>query len=171
MSTLSPPSAENSYWVNHVNLLRESFYYFVGQDLIREAFPLTDLGDGSDVTIARAVFYAPFVILSHNTEADPIFTYGNQAALNLFEMTWEELTALPSRLSAERPNQEDRSRLLEAVKTQGYISHYQGIRISKTGKRFMVDNATVWNLQTRDLRYCGQAAAFAVPDPIPNLNP
>jgi len=171
LSPPSQPSAENLYWVDHVNLLRESFAYFVGQDLIREAFPLEDLGDGSDVAIARALFYAPFVILSHNTDADPRFTYGNQAALNLFEMTWEELTALPSRLSAESPNQEDRSRLLEAVRTQGYIAHYRGIRISKTGKRFWVDNATVWNLQDRNLRYCGQAAAFAVPDPLQSLTP
>jgi len=157
------PSPENSYWVHHVNLLRRSFQHFVGQDLIREAFPLPDMGDGSDLTIARALFEAPFVVLSHNTDPDPVFTYGNRSALMLFEMTWDELTALPSRLSAEPPNQDDRSRLLEAVRTQGYIDDYQGIRISKTGKRFRVNQAIVWNLQDPDLGYCGQAAAFPIP--------
>lgn len=166
MSILPLPSAENDFLVNHINLLRRSFQHFVRQDLIRDAFPLPDgeSSDASDVTIARAIFYAPFVLLSHNAAADPIFTYGNQAALHLFEMTWEELTTLPSRLSAEPPNREERSRLLQTVSTQGYISDYRGIRISKTGKRFAIEQVTVWNLQDEDGHYCGQAAAYRPPD-------
>jgi hypothetical protein len=163
MPSLPLPSPENAFLVNHINLLRSSFQHFVGRDLIREAFPLPDLGDGSEQTIARGIFYAPFVVLSHDAAADPIFTYGNQAALDLFEMTWAELTTLPSRLSAEPPNQAERSRLLQTVTTQGYISDYRGIRISKTGKRFAIENVTVWNLQTEEGQYCGQAAAYRLP--------
>jgi hypothetical protein len=33
--------------------------------------------------LAEALFHAPFVIVSHGTQADPILNYGNQAALQL----------------------------------------------------------------------------------------
>ena len=51
---------------------------------------------------------APFGVLAHNTAADPVFVYGNRAAQRRFEYTWEELTALPSRLSAEAPERSER---------------------------------------------------------------
>jgi hypothetical protein len=82
------------------------------------------------------VFEAPFVVVSHGTEADPVLNYGNAAALALWEMSWEELTRTPSRLTAEAPNREERAKLLEAVTRRGFIDDYSGVRISKTGRRF-----------------------------------
>ena len=52
----------------------------------------------------------------------------------------------PSRLTAEAPNREERARLLAAVTTRGFIDDYSGIRISNTGRRFRIAQATVWNL-------------------------
>ncbi len=52
---------------------------------------------------AKALFFAPFVVASHGTEADPIYNYGNQVLLDLWERGWDDLTKTPSRLSAE-PN-------------------------------------------------------------------
>ena len=75
-------------------------------------------------------------------------------------MTWEELTRTPSRLTAEAPNREERARLLEAVTRNGFIDNYSGVRISKTGRRFRIDRATVWNLLTPAGQPCGQAAMF-----------
>lgn len=40
---------------------------------------------------ARRLFEAPFVVVSHNAAADPILTYGNRAALPLWETNWESL--------------------------------------------------------------------------------
>ena len=110
--------------------------------------------------LAAGIFAAPFVLVSHGTEADPILNYGNQAALNLWEMTWEELTRTPSRLTAEALNRAERARLLDAVTRHGYIDDYSGVRISRTGRRFRIARATVWNLLTADGRPCGQAATF-----------
>ena len=53
-------------------------------------------------------------------EADPVLNYGNRAALALWEMSWEELTRTPSRLTAEAPNREERAKLLEAVTQRGF---------------------------------------------------
>ena len=35
-----------------------------------------------------------------------------------------------------------------------------GVRISKTGKRFKIDQAIIWNISDAHGRYCGQAATF-----------
>ena len=101
---------------------------------------------------------ASFVVVSHGLEADPVFNYGNQAALNLFEMNWDEFTKLPSRLSAEAIEREARARLLVRVMLNGYVDDYSGVRISAKGKRFMVKNATIWNLTDETGAYYGQAA-------------
>ena len=87
--------------------------------------------------------------------------YGNATALSLWEMTWEELTATPSRLTAEAPNREERARLLAAVTKNGFIDDYSGIRISQTGRRFRIQQATVWNLLGPDDKHYGQAAMFS----------
>ena len=50
--------------------------------------------------------------------------------------------------------------LLAAVTACGFIDDYSGVRISKTGRRFKIARATVWNLLTEDGRPGGQAAMF-----------
>ena len=112
------------------------------------------------VEIAEKLFHAPFVIVSHGTETDPILNYGNLTALSLWEMSWDEFTRTPSRLTAEAPNREERARLLAAVTQRGFIDNYSGVRISKTGRRFHIKQATVWNLLTENNEPCGQAAMF-----------
>jgi hypothetical protein len=117
-------------------------------------------GVSSPVELAQKVFEAPFVIVSHGVEADPVLNYGNGAALTLWEMSWAELTRTPSRLTAEAPGREERARLLETVTRRGFIDDYSGVRISKTGRRFRISQATVWNLLSEDGKPRGQAAMF-----------
>ncbi len=75
-------------------------------------------------------------------------------------MTWEAFTALPSPLSAEPVAREERARLLARVTRDGYIDDYSGVRIAHSGKRFLIEGATVWNLMDEAGNYCGQAAMF-----------
>jgi MEKHLA domain len=103
---------------------------------------------------------ASFCVLAHNTDPDPIFIYGNRTAQKCFEYTWEELTSLRSRLSAEEPNREERQRLLELVQRQGFATGYRGLRIAKSGRRFWIENVTVWQLLDRAGTLHGQAAAY-----------
>ena len=109
---------------------------------------------------AKALFEAPFVVVSHGTEPDPLLNYGNRAALTLWEMSWEELIQTPSRLTAEPVSREERARLLSLVTQKGFIADYRGIRISKTGRRFRIEKAIVWNLMDEQGYYAGQAASF-----------
>jgi hypothetical protein len=144
---------DNGYLADHVELLRRSLRHWTGRDLVASGLAPPEA--------ARQVYEAPFVVLSHSADADPVLTYGNRAALALFDLTWDELTRMPSRLTAEVPDREERARLLARVDTMGYIDDYAGIRVSRTGRRFRIEGATVWNLVDADGRCCGQAATFA----------
>ena len=101
-------------------------------------------------------------MVSHGTEDDPVFNYGNRAALARFAMAWEEFTRLPSRESAEPVHRDERRRLLDRVARDGFIDDYEGVRITATGERFVVRGAVVWNVVDAEGVLRGQAATFAV---------
>ena len=107
-----------------------------------------------------SMWNAPCAIVAHGTEDDPVFFYGNKLALQLFEMSFAEFSRLPSRLSAEPEGLAARVVLMEKVTRQGFIDGYSGMRIASSGKRFMITNATVWNLVDEAGVYHGQAATF-----------
>jgi hypothetical protein len=138
--------------IAHSQILAHSLKRWTGRELLPGNCPMAEL--------AEKLFHAPFVLVSHGVEADPVLNYGNAAALALWEMSWAELTRTPSRLTAEAPNREERARLLATVTARGFIDDYSGVRISKTGRRFKISRATVWNLLTEDGRRSGQAAMF-----------
>lgn len=139
-------SANNAFF----ELLTESFRRIVGA-------PLVKAGLGPDWLYRDA----PFVVLAHNTDADPRFIYANRAAQNCFQYPWDEFVTLPSRLSAELPNREERQRLLDAVTRDGFISDYRGLRIAKSGRRFWIEDGIVWQLIDNDGNRHGQAATFS----------
>ncbi len=139
--------------IGQTQIIAHSLKHWTGRELLP--------GNFSPAELAEQVFHAPFVLVSHGIEADPVLNYGNASALALWEMPWAELTRTPSRLTAEAPNRAERARLLAAVTARGFIDDYSGIRISKTGRRFRIAQATVWNLVMPDGKPCGQAALFS----------
>jgi len=149
---LLEPSPAHRYPVEHTERLRRTFHALTGRDLIDPTL--------SPEAAAEALFHAPFVVLSHAAAADRLLTYGNRAALELFALTWEELTQMPSRLTAEAPDRAERARWLAQVAARGFIDDYAGVRIARTGRRFLIQRATVWNLTDDQGRRCGQAATF-----------
>ena len=129
--------------------IAQSFQRFLGK-------PLVDSG----TDIVKALWDAPAAVLAHGTEADPVFFFGNAAALRIFECDVDQFTAMPSRLSAEAPLRDERQSLLERVSANGFIDDYAGMRITATGRRFRIERAIVWNLvDTGGVRH-GQAATF-----------
>lgn len=150
---LASPDRSNRFHQEHVQTLLDSYRHWVGRDLLT---PSPDLEQ-----TARRLYLAPFVVLSHNASPDPRFTYGNAAALRLFELEWDDLLRMHSRDSAEPDDQAKRARLLERVAERGFVADYSGVRITARGKRFRISAAVVWNLRDADGGYCGQAASFA----------
>ena len=116
--------------VRHSQFLLDSFVRCIGRELIDRS--------GPPAVQAERLNRAPFVVVSHGTEPDPVLNYGNALALTLWEMTWEELTQTPSRLTAEPVHREERARLLARTREQGFVDDYSGVRISKTGRRFRI---------------------------------
>jgi MEKHLA domain len=145
--------------IHHTQCLLASYRHWFRQDLLADPSP-------DPKTTAHQLFFAPFVVLSHGTEADPILNYGNQTALNLWEMAWPDFTQMPSRLTAEPDLREVRSQLLATAAQQGYFTGYAGVRISKTGQRFFIQNATIWRILDDEGNLCGQAATFENWEPL-----
>ena len=137
----------------HAAALLNSYRRLTGHELLARS------GDVMDE--ARRLYEAPFVVVSHGVEADPILNYGNRIALALWEMTPQQLLATPSRLTAEAMLREAREKLLEETARKGYVSGYEGVRISATGKRFRISDVTIWNVSDDAGRPLGQAATFA----------
>jgi hypothetical protein len=100
-------------------------------------------------------------VVSHGTEDDPVLNYGNRVALELWEMPWQRLTQTPSRLTAEPMNQAERAGMLSRAREKGYIDNYRGVRITATGRRFLVERAIVWNVIDEHGTRVGQAATFS----------
>jgi hypothetical protein len=146
------PSEENAYLADHVALLRNSFRHWIRRPLVDHRM--------TDADAARYLFFAPFAVVSHNADKDPLFNYANRTALSLFGMTWEELTATPSRLSAERENQQAHEQLLATVAECGHVDGYEGVRVGRHARRFTIEQATIWNLRDARGMVCGQAARF-----------
>jgi hypothetical protein len=140
-----------------LRLLVESYERLTGKALI-------DNAAGDVAPLREALWHAPFAIVAHGTEADPIFFYGNEYALRCFEMEFDEFARLPSRLSAEPVNQAAREQALRKVAERGYIDGYSGMRIASSGRRFMIENCTIWNLADKNGDLHGQAAVFSVQD-------
>lgn len=137
-------------WSQH---LLNSYCHWIGHELIDRV--------GEPEFQARALFESPFVVVSHGIEADPILNYGNRMALDLWEVTWEQLIEMPSRLTAEPVNRAEREWMLEQARARGYIDTYRGVRISGSGRRFLVENALIWNVVDPDGQRMGQAATFS----------
>ena len=131
-------------------LLTGSFRQLLGRPLVeRERGPEWLYGD------------APFVVLAHNTDADPMFIYGNVAAQRLFGYGWSEIRTLRSRLSAGPAERGERQQLLDAVSKNGFIENYRGLRVKSSGARFWMEDGVVWQLRDEQGRDHGQAAMFS----------
>ena len=138
---------------NHVQRMLDSYRHWTGKDLVARS---------GDATIdAKTLFDAPFVVVSHGTQANPILNYGNQTALNLWELNWERLTRMPSRETAEPMHRDEREQFMARVRRDGFLSDYEGIRIASSGRRFRIQNALIWNILDEKKSVCGQAATFS----------
>ena len=89
------PDEGNGFLAEHVADLLRSHYELTGSHLITPR--------GAVSQVARLAYAAPVVLLSHDGADDPLLTYGNLAAQELFAMVWGKLVGTPSRETAEAP--------------------------------------------------------------------
>lgn len=141
--------------IDHCQQLCWSFHHWLKRPLYDQILP-----HHSPPEVAQLLFEAPFALLSHGIEPDPVLNYGNQVVLDLWQMDWATLIRTPSRLTAEPEAQSRRQQLLTQAESEGYLTNYSGIRISALGTRFAIANVTIWNVVTSHHQRLGQAAIF-----------
>ena len=139
------PSPENQFQADHAALMMASYERLLGRPLAENA---------------KALYHCDAVVLSHDGAADPVLTYGNLAGQRLWEMGWDQLTALPSRLTAEPAHQAQRDAMFDEMRRKGFIENYNGVRISASGRRFEIRNAVIWPLVDAAGVKKGEAATF-----------
>jgi len=140
---------DQAFLARQTHILCASYQHWTGLQLIDEV--------PDSAKAVQQLFNAPFAVASHDARPDPIFNYANNQAQQLFGMTWEEITQVPSRYSAGEMDRIERARLLERVTKYGFVDDYSGVRIARDGTRFTIHNAIVWNLLDENGKYCGQA--------------
>ncbi len=146
------PDLCNGFYIKHGQLLCLSYAHWTIKKLI---------ADNKDPeTLILELYEAPFAVVSHGIENDPIFNFGNKTALELFELEWDQFIQVPSRESVEMTSRAERDKLMRQVTTNGYIENYSGVRVSSSGARFLIEDATIWNIVDANNVYYGQAAMF-----------
>src|SRR3954468_2265015 len=137
---MSTPPVATAAAVHRLQLVVSSHQRLTGRPLI----------DSREPDLWAACWAAPRVIVAHDTQADPVFFYGNELALRCFELDFAAFTRLPSRFSAEPLLRAERDALLARVQAQGFIDDYAGVRIAAIGP-------AISNRASRGLECAGRA--------------
>lgn len=138
--------------IYHTRLMLETYRKWTGKDLLEEYL--------DDASNSFLLYHAPFAVISHGVEEDPVFNYANLKAQEVWKMTWEDFTVMPLRLTIEETGTIQRQKYLEEVQQKGFIENESCIRVSGNSGRFRVQDLTLWNLEDGQGMFHGQAAMF-----------
>jgi PAS domain-containing protein len=141
-----------------LQLLDAAYQRRTGKPLGEGLHPASMHGEPAHARHAWLDQHAPFGLLAHDGAGDPCFIYANACALRLFDYPRDAFLGLPSRLSAADAQQPDRQRILAEVRTHGIAFGYAGIRITRSGQRFLVKDGIIWEVEDEHGARLGQAA-------------
>ncbi len=135
----------------------DSYRRLLGHDLIERS------GDAAED--ARRLFDLPLGVLAHDTSPAPLLDWANLAAARAFDSTPESLLGRPSAATAPADAVADRRALFDVLARQGFVTGYSGVRVSLTGRRFMIDDVTVLEVTDATGRPAGHAAVIGATRP------
>ena len=154
--------SENAFpWLGNQKLLLAELLLATHLEAFSQPLVAETPEEQSRLSRCQKLFRCGFPVLAHGTGDDPRLTYANAAALQLWETNWEALIGLPSRCTAPEEEQKERRSALGQAKRLEAMTGYCGIRVSRTGRRFMIRNARIWTLQDGERQISGQAACFS----------
>jgi len=139
-------------WRQIIENVDRSFYHLTGRIL--------STPPGLPDRVAWLHESAPFSLVVHSADKDPVFLYLNNTGLNSFKYPVEEVLGYPSRFSAREEDRSEREVLLQRVSTAGIADSYNGVRVDKYGTPFSIFGGIVWQLFREDKTVWGQAALF-----------
>jgi MEKHLA domain len=121
--------------VKHASHLMRSYFEVTGG---QELVPMKIL-EKDPTEAAKLLFFLPDrVVVSHGTQSvpdGPVLNYGNSAALKRWGASWEELTSMPSKYTAETVEQSARAEFMRKVLADGVVENYSGVRIALNKSR------------------------------------
>jgi PAS domain-containing protein len=121
---------------------------------------------GDPAEDARRLFDLPQAVLAHDTSPEPLLDWANRAAAAAFDATPESLLGRPSAATAPADAVADRGKLFEALARDGFVTGYSGVRVSLTGRRFIIDDVTVFELFDAAGQPAGHAAMIGATRPV-----
>ncbi len=108
----------------------------------------------------RDVWSGGFALLTHRGDPHAMLNYGNKHALDLWECDWQQLTATPSSATAPDDDRALREAMMQQVVRDGFVSGYEGRRVSRSGRPFLIQDVTIWRLLEENGDSFGVAAFF-----------
>jgi hypothetical protein len=148
---LPPPDAANDWHGAFIRRVLDAFVRATAHDLS----VLAGVDAGAP---GRGCYFGDFALLTHRGDAAATLNYGNARALALWDCGWEAFTAMSSRDTAPAQGRATREAMMERVLSHGFVAGYSGERISRGGRRFLIQDATVWRLRADDGTPFGVAA-------------
>ncbi len=110
---------------------------------------------------SQELFFLDSPVLAHSNTKDPLITYANAKALQLWGRQWKIMVGMPSRLTAPKDQQDKRQATLHLANQKNGINGLQGIRVNQNGRKFKISNIRLWTLWDEDEHPIGQAATFS----------
>ncbi len=146
----------NPKTIRIVNLLLSSHERAFGKKLIKY-----QTLQNSQRLHSQELFSIDMPVMAHDTSNDPCLNYANAAALKLWCRNWNEMIGMPSRLTAPINERRQRKDVLSQALNQDAVKGYQGIRIDRKGRKFLISNARIWTIWDEKGLFFGQAATFS----------
>lgn len=144
---LAMPGEENDFHDAFVQKVLASHLRVVGRPLL-------------DGLSGRDVWSGDFVLLTHRGDPEAILNYGNAFALRLWACDWQQFTATPSSATAPQEGRAERAAMMQQVVRDGFVAGYEGRRVSRTGRPFLIQDVTIWRLLEENGESFGIAAFF-----------
>jgi len=144
-------------WADRAGVILDSYRRLLGRELIDRS------GDAADD--ARRLFALPKAVLAHDTGRPAILDWVNAAAAAAFDAAPEALLGRPSASTAPADAAPERETLFVRLRERGFVEGYSGVRVSLTGRRFVIADVTVFELRDRDGRTAGHAAIIGATRP------
>lgn len=129
--------------------LVRSYAHFTGEILVPP---------GSEAEVAARLFEHPALVLS--LADGPTYNYANRTAMTAFERDWHQITNMVGDESAEPHLRKERTERLREALLQGCVRNYAGVRISAHGKRFLLEDGTLFAVLDESGATCGVAAVI-----------
>ena len=144
--------ADDSFRACRAREILDSYRRLLGRELLPRS--------GEATEDARRLFDLPLAVLAHDASPAPLLDWANLAAARAFDSTPESLLGRPSAATAPADAAADRRALFDVLARQGFVTGYSGVRISLTGRRFVIDDVTVFEVTDATGRPAGHAAVI-----------